>query len=625
MHDSAAWLLLFTLVVIAVAAACRRYGQSAPLVLTVLGIALSFVPGLPHATMEPDLILVVLLPPLLYAAATQISLLDVKREARAILVLSVGFVIVTAAVVGAVTWWLLPVPLAAALALGSVVAPPDAVAATAVARRIGLPRRLVTVLESESLVNDATALVLLHTTIAAIAGPVTAVDLGVAFLASVVGGLAAGIGAAWLVGRVRRRISDPVTSTALSLVTPWVAFLPAEAMHGSGVLAVVVTGLILAHRAPVELSARARLGNRTNWATIQFILENSVFLLAGLQLAGTLEAVDDAEVAWSQIAVVCTAVLFTAVAVRPLWIAATAWWLNVPDVNGNRMSRGELVVASWAGMRGVVTLAAVLTLPVDTPRRDVLVLAAMTVVAGTLVAQGLTLPMLARRLRVQGPDPRADALQAATLLRAASAAGLRELDRLESDPQVETTGEALADLRMRTRRRADFAWEELGAHRDEETPSQEYRRLRLAMLTAERQEVLSVRDSGGADHEVLAQVLASLDIEESMLVAVSDRVDRMGSDDLSAPRVVRGDCEHLLAQESCPDPQPVTSTCPVCRREGTSPVHLRLCLSCGFVGCCDSSIGKHTSAHVAATGHPVVRSFEPGEVWRWCYVDDVLG
>lgn len=458
MHDTALWLLTFAIIVIGVAAGCRRLGVSAPLMLTVVGIALSFVPGVPEGTLDPDLILVGVLPPLLYAAAVQVSIIDFTHELRAILVLSVGLVVVTTLAIGAVGVWLLPIPLAAALALGAVVAPPDAVAATAVARRIGLPRRVVTVLEGESLVNDATAIVLLHTTAAAIVGSVSAARIGLDFALSVVGGLSAG----WLVATalrpVRRLIDDTILSTMITLVVPWISYLLAESVHGSGVLAVVVTGLILAHHAPTDVNASTRIASRTNWATIQFALENSVFLLAGLQLAGIIEAVRSSRLGWSTILLAAGAIILTAVLARPLWIAATAWWLNVPDATGARMTAGELGVASWAGMRGVVTLAAVLTLPVVTPERDVIVLIAMLAVAVTLLVQGLTLPWLARRLQVRGPDPRADALQAATLLRQAGEAGLRELDRLTVDPEVCTNPDTVEELRSRTIRRSNSAW-----------------------------------------------------------------------------------------------------------------------------------------------------------------------
>ncbi|WP_226344339.1 Na+/H+ antiporter [Agilicoccus flavus] len=629
MHEIALWTMLFAVVVVLVAALCTRWGLPSPLVLTAVGIIGSFLPFIPHEPLEPDLILVVLLPPLLYAAAIQVSLVDLKRDRRGVVLLAVGLVVATAVVVGFVGWWLLPVPLAAALALGSVVAPPDAVAATAIGRRIGLPRRVVTLLEGESLLNDATAIVLLHTTTAAIVGTITVGDLAGGFALSVLGGGAVGVAAAWLLGRLRSHLPDPVSRTAQSLITPWVVYLPAEEIGGSGVLAVVVAGLLLADRSPIQLDATTRISQRINWATIQFLLENAVFLMVGLQLAGILQGVAASELDPWLITGFCAAVFATTVLFRPLWIMASA---ILPSREGS-LTVGELGVLSWAGMRGVVTLAAVFTLPPQTPHREVLVLAAMVVVAGTLLLQGATLPWAARRFGVRGPDPRADLLAAAQVMRTASRAGLAELDRLSADPAVDVDEATVADLRARAQRRADAHWEGLaGSGRAGwSPPGASYRRLRAAMIDAERDAVLEVRARGDVDHEVLAGVMNALDIEESMIADLAERLDRTSStagvavDHVAAPASVAGECEHLRADEGRPDPEPRSQTCPICEAEGLNPVHLRLCLTCGFVGCCDSSQGRHASAHAAETGHPVVRSFEHDEVWRWCYVDEVLG
>ncbi|WP_040634911.1 Na+/H+ antiporter [Mobilicoccus pelagius] len=626
MEESAGWLLIFVITVIVVASWCRSRGLPAPLVLTALGLVASFLPFLPHPPLSPDLILTGLLPPLLYAAAIQVSLPDFKHEWRAVLVLSVGLVIVTTLAVGAVGLWLLPVPAAVALAMGAVVGPPDAVAATAVGRRVGLPRRLVTVLESESLVNDATAIVLLHTTTAAIVGRVTARDLGLAFVLSIVGGLVVGVVVARLVGWMHAHTDEQVTSTAISLITPWIAFLPAEAVHGSGVLAVVVAGLLIAHESPVQQSATARLATRLNWSTVQFFLENSVFLLSGLQLAVVLGSLRASHLGRGTITALCVAVLLTVVLVRPVWIFAMAWLLNVPDRRGERMTKGELGVVSFAGMRGVVTLAAVFTLPPETPHREVVELVAMVVVAGTLLIQGPTLPIVARRLGAQGPDPRADALQGSAVLRRAVDAGLVELDRIQSDPDTAISEQALEDLRGRATRSVNSAWEQLRGGLDEkEMPGEAYRRTRLAIIDVERKEILRARDAGEADNEVLVRILSTLDLEESMLLRLEERMERWSAAaDLVAPEGSGGGCEHLRRAKRR-HPRPLSETCLECEESGDDPVHLRLCLSCGYVGCCDSSVGRHATRHFEETGHPVIRSFEDGEAWRWCYVDTCLG
>lgn len=626
MHEIVVGLVVFVIAVVAIAGACRRYGLPSPLVLTVVGLAASFLPWTPNETLEPDLVLIVLLPPLLYAAAIQVSLVDFRRETRAILLLSVGLVVATAFAVAAVGWAILPIPLAAAFALGAVVGPPDAVAATAVGRRIGLPRRVVTLLEGESLVNDATAIVLLRTASAAIVGTVTAADLAGGFALSVIGGLAVGLGVAWVVGLSHSRIDDPVVSTAISLVTPWLAFLPAEQIHGSGVLAVVVTGLVLAHHSPRRQSAEARASQRTNWRTLQFLLENSVFLLAGLQASTVLRELSESPVDGWTVVAFCAAVLVVVVVVRPMWVFALRRIIRTPDRRGNTYTAGELGVVSWAGMRGVVTLAAVLTLPQSTPYRQVLVLAAMVVVGVTLLVQGATLPWAAKRFCVTGPDPGADALQGARMRRAAANAGLAELDRVvaagDEDPEV------VDQLRERSLRRSNMAWEELRGRvrRFEETPGEAYRRLRLRMLDVERVELLRMRDEEMADHEVLSQVLFDLDAEETVLKVASARLER-ASDTLrvAAPPEAHHDCRHLAEAEKHPDPEASGDHCHECEIEGLRPHRLRICLTCGNVGCCDSSEGRHAEAHHRRSGHPVIRSFEEDETWRWCYVDEELG
>jgi len=278
-------------------------------------------------------------------------------------------------------------------------------------------------------------------------------------------------------------------------------------------------------------------------------------------------------------------------------------------------------IVSWAGMRGVVTLAAAFVLPESTPHRDVLVLAAMVVTAGTLLLQGISLPWLARKLDVRGPDPREDALQEATLLQTSVSAGLVEL--AQAGPDIEPSiAEA---LRARAQQRADVAWERLGrTDPDAETPSETWRRLRLQMLQAERAAVLDIRDAGRADHDVLASVLSALDLEESMLDRVVDREEELREGWLLSPDTGDEGCEHL-AQSPCVKAPASPRICRECERLGMRWVNLRLCLACGNVGCCSSSPGNHAEQHFHEVGHPVMRSFEPGEAWRWCYLDDLLG
>ncbi len=423
MH-TALWIVAIVGVVTAVTGVSRRFSVPAPLVLTVVGVAASFVPSVPAVELSPELVLVGFLPPLLYAAALNTSLLDFHQNARPIALLSVGLVVVTTVAVALVVHWLLPVPWGAAFALGAVVSPPDAVAATAIARRVGMPRRMVTILQGESLVNDATALVALRTAIAAGAGTVTLVDAGVDFVVTALGGIAVGAAVALVTGKLRTHISDEITDTAVSMITPFLAYLAAEQFHFSGVLAVVLTGLLLGHRSHLMQSASSRVFERTNWTTVEFLLENTVFLLIGLQVRAILEAAAGSDLPVSQIVTACVAVTLTVMVVRPLWVfPATYLPRLIPAVEAKDPHPRWMYPAalSWAGMRGVVTLAAVFVLPTQTPHREVLIVIALVVVGATLLVQGATLPLVLRRLGLGGPDPAEDALQAATVHQRATA------------------------------------------------------------------------------------------------------------------------------------------------------------------------------------------------------------
>jgi len=605
-----------------VAGLSRRLGASAPLVLVALGVACSFIGFIPRVDVDPHVILIGLLPPLLYAAAIRTSLIDFRVNRQAILLLSIGLVAFSTIVVGLVGWWLVPgVSLAAGLALGAVIAPPDAVAATAVARKAHMPRRIVTILEGESLINDATALVALNTAIAAITSRVSPAEVGLDFLRAAGGGLIFGLVTAFVLSAVRRHIEDPVLDTTLSFAAPYVAFLPAEQVGASGVLAVVVTGLILGHRSPVLQNARSRIAETINWRTVQFLLEHVVFLLIGLQLQQILDGVRQAHLDVGQCVLASAAVLGATMAVRALWVFGSALVLRMGTtrMRASAWSWQASAVVSWAGMRGVVTLAAVFLLPAETPSRDLIRLIAFVVVVGTLMIQGLTLPTLVRRLRLPSPDSAEDALQSASLISESTQAGLERLDELvtDSDPP-----EVVAQLRARATRRSNVAWERLGrAHSDLEPPAVTYQRLRIEMLVAERNAVLRARDTGALDDEILRGALTSIDMEESLLERIEDAT--ASPDGLSARRG-SGDCEHLREAPSVAVAR-TPGACEGCLRDGTKWVHLRMCLTCGAVGCCDSSVGMHADRHYASTGHPVMRSIEPGESWRWCYLDSLLG
>ena len=620
-------LVLLVVTVVAGSALARRVDLPAPVLLVAVGALGSVLPGVPEVQLTAELVLVGLLPPLLYNAALQTSLVDFAAHRRSILSLSIGLVAFTAAGVAVVVHALLPdIGWPMAFALGAVVAPPDAVAATAIGRRIGLPRRTVAILEGESLLNDATALVALKTAILAGAGAATVLGTGLDFVRTAVGGVVCGVLVFLVVGRVRRHLTDPVLDTSVSFITPFIAYVAAEELHASGVLAVVIAGLLLGHRAPVLQTAPSRIAERLNWRTISFLLENAVFLLIGLQAETVLAGVADSPVGTSRIALLCLAVLVAVIVLRMVWVFPARYLLTPGGTGpGQRPPWTYTALIGWAGMRGVVTLAAAFVIPAGTEHREVLLLVAFAVTAGTLVLHGLTLPWVARRLRVPAPDPREDALVRAELLQQASQAGLARLTEIESSGGSGVTPDVAGVLRSRLEQRDFAAWERLGPDAaDEETPSEEYARLRLDMLQAERARVLELRSQGRPPHEVVEDVLATLDIEESMID--HRRQQRKDFDmGVSGEETVRArdECEHLGAAGSAPE---VTDRrCEDCVREGSTWVHLRTCVTCGHVGCCDSSPRRHASAHFAGTDHPVVASAEPGETWRWCFVDEIVG
>ncbi|KGN36894.1 Na+/H+ antiporter [Knoellia subterranea] len=604
-----------------------------PIALLVVGLIASVLPFIPEVSLDPDVVLLGLLPPLLYAAALNTSLVDIRANRLPILGLSVGLVLFTALGVALLVRWLVPsIPFAVAVALGAIVAPPDAVAATAVARGIGLPRRITTILEGESLLNDATALVTLRTAIAAAGlatshhgfashGPVSVSSVARDFGLAVVGGVGVGWVVFVLIGHIRKHLTEATSDTVLSFAAPFVSYLPAEQLGASGVLAVVTTGLLLAHKSIVLQSAASRLSERVNWASITFLLENAVFLLIGLQLSSTVADVRASEISLGRAVVIGLAVLAAVLVLRPIWMFPFTWLADRVARDRMPVSASHVAVTSWAGMRGVVTLAAALTLPELTPERPTLVLVAMIVTVGTLALQSSTLPALARALGVRGPDPREDALQEATVVQAATGAGLRALDN-ESDVDPA----AAQELRDKAALRVNRIWERLGTlgPREAEPPSEVRRRLRMSMLEAERRELVRIRDEDDVDHEILSSVLAQLDAEEAAISWSSARAAAIRDTPLLAPEQVASGCDHLAGEPDCAVPLSPEG-CSDCLRLGMTWVHLRVCTRCGNVGCCDSSEGKHASAHYAADGHPVMRSLEPGEAWRWCFVDEVLG
>jgi monovalent cation/hydrogen antiporter len=615
--DIALFLVALAAGVLAGVVVADRLGVPAPLLLIAAGVAASFLPFVPEVHLEPDIVLFGLLPPLLYSTAISSSLVDFNANRRSILLLSVGLVAFTTLGVGWLVHEMLPgVSWPIAFALGAVVAPPDAVATTAIGRHIGLPRRIVTILEGESLFNDATALVSLRTALAVAGVGVEMWRVGLDFVVAAGGGILVGLAAFLLVGWLRRRIVDSVLDVGMSFVIPFAAFLLAEEINASGVVAVVVAGLLLGHKAPVLQTAQSRIAERINWRTIAFILENTVFALIGLQAQWLFQGLGDSDLSAGRIVTVCASTLVAVIVLRLVWVFLARYLLVRPGpdpVTGRVPPWQFTFLLGWAGMRGVVTLAAAFLIPEGTADREILLVIAFTVVAGTLFIQGLTLPALARILRVAPPDPLDDALARATLLQQASKAAYDELERLEYD---DPTG--ITDLvRQRVDQRNFAAWERLGTAADQESPAALYYRIRMAMIDAERRRILEIRKSGNIASEVIADVLTMLDVEESMLDSAEQERDELQS--YAKGRWTTGETCADLDCYGRIEAEPATY-CQACVDEGTQWVSLRRCLECGNIGCCDSSPRQHATRHFHETQHPVMQSAEPVEDWRWCYV-----
>ena len=510
------WVVGFVTVTVTVTGLSGRVGWSAPVALVVVGAAVSFIPGVPAIVADPDLVLYGLLPPLLFAAAIRTPVADVLARRDSILVLSVGLVAFTVVVVGFSLWWMMPaVGLAAAFAFGAVVAPTDADAVTAISGKLGLPRRVVSVLETESLLNDAAAIVALHASIAAIAAVVSPWSVGGEFVLAIVVGGAVGLAVGYILSAIRKRLHAPVLDTSLSLVIPYIAFIPTQLLGGSGVLAVVVAGLFLGQRSPLIQSAEARIAESINWRTIRFLLENAVFLLIGLSLAGIFAGVAESSLGFWKIAQLSVAVLLLLIVSRFVFVfAANALYSHGPRRLRERAWGIPTATAiSSSGIRGVVTLAAAFLLPASTPERELLQFLAFIVVAGTLF-EGLALPWIIRKLRLPPPNSSQERVERHTLLAEAQTAGLARLDEESTDADDEA---ALTRLRINARFLADAL--QNPSEDDREPSPTAYNRLRRVMLSAEREAVLTARAEGRYPESAVRAVLRNIDAEETALRA----------------------------------------------------------------------------------------------------------
>lgn len=565
--DTVLVLSIGVVAVVAVNAWAKRVGVAAPLILVAVGVAVSFLPFVAPVHIEPEWILAGVLPPLLYSAAVSMPTMDFRRDFGTIGGLSVTLVVLTSVALGYFFSWVIPdIGLATGIALGAVVSPTDAVA-TSIVKRLGVPPRVVTVLEGESLLNDASALVILRSAIAATAASVSLWGVAGDFLRSIA--IAVLVGA--LVGvlnlRIRSALHDAAASTAISFITPFVAFVPAEHLGASGLVAAVTAGLVTGQGSARYLRAQDRLSERTNWATVEVLLEGGVFLTMGLQLFGFVDDVRDEHGSiWSAVwlgaaAVAIALVLRTGYVGTVLWAGRRSRY--DPDQMRERVARGEEyfrqqdehpelqrgpsnparlarrretwvrrvtmrladmdylsaqplrrregAVLVWAGMRGAVTVAAAQSLPVDdTPQRSLLILIAFVAAGGSLLVQGGSLAWVVQRLGLGGHD-QGDEAERARLLAAMAEASIGVVDDpgLRRPDGTPYTPEVLEQMR----RRALF-------EQDEETRERsrlvwdEMRDLQLRIIEAQRDVLLDARELGTFSSAALTSALGVLDADQ---------------------------------------------------------------------------------------------------------------
>jgi monovalent cation/hydrogen antiporter len=490
-----------------------------PILLVLGGLVLGFLPGMPEVELPPELVLVAFLPPLLYWAGFFSSPRDLWADARLISLAAVGLVLATmAAVAVAANAAVDGLGWPAAFALGAIVSPTDPLAATAIGRRLGVPRRLITVLEGESLVNDASALVAYKLAVAAaVSGTFVAWQAGLSFVIGAAGGVAIGLGVGWLIAELRRRLDDPVVEIVISVVSGYAAYLPAELLDVSGVLAAVTTGLYVGWRAPQLASASTRLLGFSFWEVLVYLANAILFILVGLQLHPILGGLGGTAVA----ILVGQAVLVSAVviAVRLGWVFSVPYLVRLIDRRqaqiARRIGARERLVLGWSGMRGAVSLAAALALPRDFPMRNLILFLTFAVILATLVLQGLTLPTLIRRLHFQD-----DGAEQREELRARLAATHAALDRLDElaveDWTREDTVQRLHNLyefrRRRLKERAGI-WEDDGA----EDRSLAYQRLVRELLQAQRRAIVVLRNQGQISNDVMHRIERELDLEDTRL------------------------------------------------------------------------------------------------------------
>lgn len=492
----------------------RRLRVPYPSLFVLGGLGLAFVPGLPRLQLEPELVLLVFLPPLLFMAAVETPLRDLRLDYAPIIRLSIGLVLFTMVGVALVARFVVGLDWGLSFALGAIVGPTDAIAATTVFRRLGMPRRVMTLIEGESLFNDATALVAYRAAVlAVVSGTFVVLDVVTGFATAVAGGIAIGLAVGMLASALLRRLDDPPVEVLISLVIPFAAYLPADQLGVSGVLAAVAAGLVVGRRLGTMLSPNSRILWLTTWKMVGFVINGFVFVLIGLELPrilaglsgrGPLELL-------GLVALVGAAVIVTRVA----WVYTSSLLPNsvrraIARVNPELAKRLTFVV-SWSGMRGALSLAAALALPTTFPERDLILLLTFGVIVITLVGQGLTLPWVVRWAGWDGAELEGD--EATQARAAAYQAGLDEIARARAiwSGHVPLLDRLESGLRDRTQHLATEDPEETAERSQERIEHEEIQR---GVIAAQRAAVIDLRDRRQINDRTLRLVERDLDLEE---------------------------------------------------------------------------------------------------------------
>jgi Na+/H+ antiporter len=497
-----------------------------PIVLVIGGALFGFVPGVQDVHLDPDVVLVVFLPPLLYGAAFFANLGDLRANLRSLTMVAVGLVLVTMVVVAWVAHMLVPdMSWAAAFVLGAVVSPTDPLAGALILRRLEMSRRIVSAVEGEGLFNDATALVAYKVAVAAVvSGSFSLGEASLKFVLGAAGGIAIGLIAGWVIAWIRARIEDAQVSITISLLSGYAAFIPADEVGASGALAAVTCGLFMGFRGPSIISARVRLQGFMAWDIVDFLLNATLFVLVGLQLHEVAKHARDAHsvgtlLTWG---LVITAVV---AGVRLLWLHTMPYVVRAldrrPQQRLRRVGWRPRTVIAWAGMRGAVSLAAALAIPLTTdagapfPERNLIIFLTFCVIFGTLVVQGLTLPRLIRWLNLR-PDDSEETEEVRARLTAVKAA-LAQLDALAEEEWTrdETVERMRAMYEYRKRRFAARA----GKIEDDgyEDRSLAYQQMVQIVLAAQRDALVQLRNQGEISNELANRLVREFDLEEARL------------------------------------------------------------------------------------------------------------